>query len=129
MTGAFSTMKGTGIRDKGYGIASPGKFNPLSKESPLMKIEKSIPNGNNTMSRFYSARKEHVNTEVKIPNIKSLSGTESVALRNETTVNVKGKLKSLEQEILEVHQVLNFHKKEVELLRIEKDTLQQVLNK
>ena len=122
-------MKGSGLKQKGYGIPSPGKFNPLGKESPLMKIERSFPAANNTMSRFYSSRKDHANTEVRIPNIKSLANAESTGWKNDTTVNVKGKLKSLEQEILEVHQVLNFHKKEVDLLRIEKDTLQQVLNK
>lgn len=129
MPGAFSTMKGINVREKGYSISSPGKFNPLGKESPLMKIEKSLPSANNTMSRFYSARREHGNTEIKIPNIKTLSSVESAGFNTDTTVNVKGKLMSLEHEILEVYQVLNLHKKEVELLRMKKETLQQVLNK
>lgn len=109
-------------REGGYGVATPQKFNPLGKESPLMKIKREFPDGNNTMTRFYNSRRSTGRIERTIPNIKS-------NMSENTTVNVRGKLKSLENEILEVTQVLNFHKKEVDLLRTEKETLQHVLNK
>ena len=86
-----------------------------------MKIDKKVPISSQTMSNFYTARNGMVKTDQGIPSIKTY--------QEDTTVNVRGKLKNLEREILEVSQVLNFHKKEVDLLKLEKDTLQQVLTK
>lgn len=56
MTGAYSTMKNTGVREKSFALASPGKFNPLGKDSPLMKIDKALPVVKTvSMVFFYSA--------------------------------------------------------------------------
>lgn len=122
MPGLSSTLRVNRGATGSYGLTSPQKFNPLSKESPLMKVDKRYIKPNRTMSRFHDNRKSQENIGTIIPNIKTL------ALDN-TNANVRGKLKQLEAEILEINQVLNYHKKEVDILRHEKETLQQVLNK
>lgn len=79
-------------KDRSYGITSPQKFNPLGKESPLMRIDRSLPMANNTMSKFYNSKNNGL-PDSGIPNIRT-------ALTENTTVNVRGKLKQLENEII-----------------------------
>jgi len=45
----------------------------------------------------------------------------------QNTSNLKGKLQSLEELIKTLAEELNYHKKEVQLLRSEKETLESVL--
>ena len=61
------------------------------------------------MSRFYSTGRAHEAVEGLV-NLKTTSIRDNTEVEVHSTVNVKGKLKSLEQEILEVNQVMNFHK-------------------
>jgi hypothetical protein len=49
------------------------------------------------------------------------------AFSNQNSANLKGKLVVLEQMINQLNEELNFHKKEVQILRSEKDTLESVL--
>lgn len=66
-----------------------------------MKIDKSMTLGRKTLPKFYSSRQENgANT---IPDIRTTHSENS-------TVNVRGKMTQLEREILEVSQVLNYHK-------------------
>lgn len=44
------------------------------------------------------------------------------------SASLKGKLLSLEEMIRQITEEMNFHKKEVQILRSEKDTLENVLN-
>ena len=45
----------------------------------------------------------------------------------QNSANLKGKLMVLEQMINQLNEELNYHKKEVQILRSEKDTLESVL--
>lgn len=106
---AYSAKKNTGLREKSYGIPSPGKFNPLARGSPLMKVNKSVTRVSNTLPRFYSSMRDSASNGRGIPDIKTMTA-ENVGGFDNSTVNVRGKLNKLETEILEVNQVLNFHK-------------------
>lgn len=86
-----SAKKSVG-KDRSYGITSPQKFNPLGKESPLMRIDRSLPMANNTMGKFYNSKNIGL-PDAGIPNIRTV-------LTENTTVNVRGKLKQLENEII-----------------------------
>jgi hypothetical protein len=89
-----------------------------------MMVQKKYLNANRTVRHFQNSKKSYDGTATTtIPDIKTVFSGES------SNANVRGKLKQLESEILEVNQVLNFHKKEIEILKLEKETLQQVLNK
>lgn len=44
------------------------------------------------------------------------------------SASLKGKLLSLEEQIRSITEEMNYHKKEVQILRSEKDTLENVLN-
>jgi hypothetical protein len=46
---------------------------------------------------------------------------------NNNTANLKGKLQALEEMILQLADELQYHKKEVQVLRSEKETLESVL--
>ena len=46
----------------------------------------------------------------------------------QNTANLKGKLTSLDEQLKSLSEELNFHKKEVQILRSEKETLEKVLN-
>ena len=46
---------------------------------------------------------------------------------NNNTANLKGKLQALEEMILQLVDELQYHKKEVQVLRSEKETLESVL--
>ena len=46
---------------------------------------------------------------------------------NENTAHLKGKLASLTDTCRQLHENLNAHKKEVQILRSEKETLENVL--
>ncbi|CAG9330550.1 unnamed protein product [Blepharisma stoltei] len=56
--------------------------------------------------------------------IVSLSGGQTAS----GSASLKGKLLSLEEMIRQITEEMNFHKKEVQILRSEKDTLENVLN-
>jgi hypothetical protein len=88
-----------------------------------MMVQKKYLNANRTVRHFQNGKKSYDGTASTIPDIKTVFSGEN------SNANVRGKLKQLESEILEVNQVLNFHKKEIEILKLEKETLQQVLNK
>lgn len=49
------------------------------------------------------------------------------SVTNQNTSNLKGKLQSLEELIKTLAEELNYHKKEVQVLRSEKETLESVL--
>ncbi|OMJ95206.1 hypothetical protein SteCoe_1410 [Stentor coeruleus] len=50
------------------------------------------------------------------------------SLGNTGSASLKGKLLSLEELVRSITEEMNFHKKEVQILRSEKDTLESVLN-
>jgi chromosome segregation ATPase len=56
-----------------------------------------------------------------------LNGTMMSAGSNANTANLKGKLSALEEMILQLADELQYHKKEVQVLRSEKETLESVL--
>ena len=56
-----------------------------------------------------------------------LNGTVVSQGSNNNTANLKGKLKALEEMILPLADELQYHKKEVQVLRSEKETLESVL--
>lgn len=56
--------------------------------------------------------------------VMSLSGGQTTS----GSASLKGKLLSLEEMIRSITEEMNFHKKEVQILRSEKDTLENVLN-
>ena len=56
-----------------------------------------------------------------------LNGTMMSAGSNANTANLKGKLSALEEMILQLGDELQYHKKEVQVLRSEKETLESVL--
>ena len=56
-----------------------------------------------------------------------LNGTVVSQGSNNNTANLKGKLQALEEMILQLADELQYHKKEVQVLRSEKETLESVL--
>ncbi len=56
-----------------------------------------------------------------------LNGTMMSGGSNANTANLKGKLSALEEMILQLADELQYHKKEVQVLRSEKETLESVL--
>jgi len=57
----------------------------------------------------------------------NLNGTMGSQQSNNNTANLKGKLQALEEMILQLADELQYHKKEVQVLRSEKETLESVL--
>ena len=49
------------------------------------------------------------------------------AVSNNNTANIKGKMAALEEMIMQLGDELSYHKKEVQVLRSEKETLESVL--
>lgn len=60
-------------------------------------------------------------------NSQQLNGTMGSQGSNNNTANLKGKLQALEEMILQLVDELQYHKKEVQVLRSEKETLESVL--
>ena len=56
-----------------------------------------------------------------------LNATMGSQTSNNNTANLKGKLQALEEMILQLADELQYHKKEVQVLRSEKETLESVL--
>ena len=66
----YRTLKMPSGRDRSYGVPSPAKFNPLSRESPLMRINK-----REIDTKFFTLRShDKAKTEPSIPNIRSALG-------------------------------------------------------
>ena len=57
----------------------------------------------------------------------NLNQTMGSQVSNNNTANLKGKLQALEEMILQLADELQYHKKEVQVLRSEKETLESVL--
>ncbi|CAI2374275.1 unnamed protein product [Moneuplotes crassus] len=122
-----------------YGIMTPQKFNPLCRESPLMKIdpERTLANKSihsqklsqmnckpyRTTQNFYRTRK--LSQE---PQDHGFQSSPSLSSKLDTA-NLIGKVKHLESEISEVNQLVSKGKNEIEVLKIEKDTLSHVLDR
>lgn len=56
-----------------------------------------------------------------------MNGTMGSQVSQSNTANLKGKLQALEEMILQLADELQYHKKEVQVLRSEKETLESVL--
>ena len=56
-----------------------------------------------------------------------MNGTQGSQVSQSNTANLKGKLQALEEMILQLADELQYHKKEVQVLRSEKETLESVL--
>ena len=56
-----------------------------------------------------------------------MNGTQGSQISQSNTANLKGKLQALEEMILQLADELQYHKKEVQVLRSEKETLESVL--
>ena len=78
---------------------------------------------NKTMSQFnHNRRMSQEQFEISVPNATSV-------VNENDTANIFGKLKHLGTEVWEVQQTINYQNKEIEILKIEKDTLKLVLEK
>ena len=58
---------------------------------------------------------------------RGLNQTMGSQTSNNNTANLKGKLQALEEMILQLADEMQYHKKEVQVLRSEKETLESVL--
>ena len=56
-----------------------------------------------------------------------MNGTMGSQISQSNTANLKGKLQALEKMILQLADELQYHKKEVQVLRSEKETLESVV--
>ncbi|CAG9321029.1 unnamed protein product [Blepharisma stoltei] len=80
--------------------------------------------GNTFRPGFDEAASPNTRTLNTQGSVTSLVGAQSTS----GSASLKGKLLSLEEMIRSITEEMNFHKKEVQILRSEKDTLENVLN-
>jgi chromosome segregation ATPase len=79
---------------------------------------------NNASLRPATGLEENASPKTQFINTQGSLGS----LANTGSASLKGKLLSLEEMVRSITEEMNFHKKEVQVLRSEKDTLESVLN-
>ena len=68
-----------------------------------------------------------IHSNANIMSNSQMNGTQGSQVSQSNTANLKGKLQALEEMILQLADELQYHKKEVQVLRSEKETLESVL--
>ncbi|CAI2374078.1 unnamed protein product [Moneuplotes crassus] len=129
----------SGMKAIPYGMQTPQKFNPLCRESPLMKTDKERTLANKSIyaqalsqynRRAYSTIRQHPHqTGMSMSNHGEFTQRAPSLFNELDTANLMGKVKHLENEVSEVNQRVSREKNEIAVLKLEKETLSHVLEK
>ena len=79
------------------------------------------------MNNSHQSQGAAPNALSQMNNSQNLNQTMGSQGSNNNTANLKGKLSALEEMIMQLADELQYHKKEVQVLRSEKETLESVL--